>query len=167
MEETDLVYVYGQVPLWMIAPISSKKETLMLKYIGTTFLIQLFVLTQVQCVISSSYKRLELSELGWWRITFVRRLLGIWAPRSNLTPSQLVGIHQPRNWSSPDDRWSSVCSETLSAEACQLGEEGSVHMDDFFQSQMYLLRNRPRGNGWTEVIGLFLRLREIRRATVS
>ncbi|GFQ65563.1 uncharacterized protein TNCT_113791 [Trichonephila clavata] len=64
----------------------------------------------------------------------VRRVL---APRSNLTPSQLVGIHQHRNWSSLDDRWSSVCSETLSAEACQVGEEGLVHMDDFFYQEPF------------------------------
>ncbi|GFS93981.1 uncharacterized protein NPIL_178671 [Nephila pilipes] len=64
-------------------------------------------------------------------------IFSISPPRSNLTPSQLVGIHQHRNWSSLDDRWSSVCSETLSAEACQVGEEALVHMDDFFCQQPF------------------------------
>ncbi|GFU59277.1 DDE_3 domain-containing protein [Trichonephila clavipes] len=81
----------------------------------------------------------KLEKTGWvaWLVCRWPSAYNVAPPRSNLTPSQLVGIHQHRNWSSLDDRWSSVCSETLSAEACQVGEEVLVHMDDFFYQEPF------------------------------
>ncbi|GIX98412.1 hypothetical protein CEXT_661491 [Caerostris extrusa] len=52
-------------------------------------------------------------------------------------PNSLASINT-QNWSSLDDQWSSVYSETLSAEACQVGEESSVHMGDFFRVKSFL-----------------------------
>ncbi|GBM43999.1 hypothetical protein AVEN_89460-1 [Araneus ventricosus] len=85
MKETDLMApenVCGKVPLWMAALIciQSQEAPSVHGYIQTTFFMQLFVLMQVQWVIPSFSKKIMLdhAELGWWRITFVRRILYAW-----------------------------------------------------------------------------------------